>query len=46
MEELDKAERMPHMVTAELAGARRNRATKSRRFAIAREEPIRVRSSE
>jgi hypothetical protein len=29
VEELDEAERMPHMATAELARARRNRATKS-----------------
>jgi hypothetical protein len=29
MEELDEAEQMPHMAMAELAGARRNRATKS-----------------
>jgi hypothetical protein len=29
MEALDEAEQMPHMATAELAGARRNRAAKS-----------------
>jgi hypothetical protein len=29
MEALDEAEQMPHMMTAELAGARQYRATKS-----------------
>jgi hypothetical protein len=43
MKELDEAEKMPHMATAELAGiGRRSR----RRFEIAREEGIRVRASE
>jgi hypothetical protein len=43
MEELDEAERMPHMAMAELARIERR---SRRRFAIAREELIRVRASE
>jgi hypothetical protein len=43
MEELDEAEQMPHMAMAELAGIKRR---SHRRFAVAREERIRVRASE
>jgi hypothetical protein len=43
MEELDEAERIPHMAMAEFARIERR---SRRRFAIAREEIIRVRASE
>jgi hypothetical protein len=42
-EELDEAEEMPHMATAELAGIERR---SRRQFKIAREERIRVKTSE
>jgi hypothetical protein len=43
MEDLDEAQQMPHMATAELARIERR---SRRRFKIAREERIRVRASE
>jgi hypothetical protein len=43
MEELNEAEQMPYMATAELAEIERR---SRRRFAVAREERIRVRANE